>query len=262
MRTLENWFVLFITCIVLVVAQSQQQWNVTIDDSVSYSFPFWWNKCVGSGHASLALRKDWQQQILNAKLKFNITQVRFHGILDDDVGPYNGKNDYSFINIDIIFDYLVSINMQPYVEISFMPDKLASTDETVFYYKGNISPPNNWNEWNNFIKSWMEHLVDRYGIDEVSKWLFEVWNEPNCGFWIKDNGCGCENDLNKFEEYMYLYGNMTQIIKSVNERLMVGGPATAQLCWIQEFLDWIDTNDLPVDFVSTHLYPTGNNVHL
>ena len=155
-----------------------QTWSIDISNSGELHFEFWWNKCVGSGHGSLALRQDWQQRLKYIHDETGMERVRFHGILNDDVGSYNGENDYSFINIDKIYDYLLSIGMHPYVEISFMPDDFASTSNTVFHYKGNISPPKDWSVWYGFIQTWMTHLIDRYGIDEVSKWKFEVWNEP------------------------------------------------------------------------------------
>ena len=166
--------VLLISSILFMVCcQSAQVWKSTVSSSTTYTFDFYWNKCTGSGHGALALREDWQEMVKNAHDKVGVTSVRFHGILDDDVGPVNGVNDYSFVNIDKIYDYLLSINMKPYVEISFMPADFASGSRTVFHYKGNISPPKDWSTWNGFIKLWMQHLVDRYGIDEVSTWKFE-----------------------------------------------------------------------------------------
>ena len=167
--------------IVLCDCLETQEWKATISTSTQYSFHFWWNKCIGSGHGSLALRQDWQQQLKYAHDRIGINSVRFHGILDDDVGSVNGVNDYSFINIDKIYDYLLSINMKPYVEISFMPNDLAlnPNNSTHLHYKSDESPPKDWNEWYSFIQTWIKHIIDRYGIDQVSSWQFEVWNEPS-----------------------------------------------------------------------------------
>ena len=159
-----------------------QLWSVNISASNQQHFEYFWNKCVGSGHGSLALRQDWQQQLKYVHDEIGFTQVRFHGILDDDVGPVNGNNDYSFVNIDKIYDYIISINMKPYVEISFMPEIFATNAScTTEHYKGIITPPKDWNTWYYFIKQWMQHLVDRYGISQISTWKFEVWyvNQKN-----------------------------------------------------------------------------------
>ena len=267
-----------ISLFILVFCESTQHWKSTISSSTSYEFNFFWNECVGSGHGSLALREDWQQQLKFAHDKIGFSSVRFHGILDDDVGSVNGVNDYSFVNIDKIYDYLLSIDMKPYVEISFMPRDFASTSNTTFHYKGNISPPKDWNTWNDFIKQWMQHLIARYTIDVVSQWKFEgissnyclscnslfvmqytVWNEPNCGFYVTKGCCGC--DCPYYDEYMELYANTATSIKSVNSKLNVGGPSTAMLCWIDEFLNETQSKSLPVDFVSTHLYPQSKIIN-
>eukprot|EP01084_Bolivina_argentea_P134717 237535_1 len=134
----------------------------------------------------------------------------------------------------IIYDYLVSINMKPYVEISFMPQLFASGSDTKFHYNANISPPTSWDVWYNFIREWVSHLVDRYGIDQVSSWYFEVWNEPNCGFYYEPNCCGCS--CSSPTEYLSLYMNTSRAIKSVSSKLKVGGPSTSGLCWLSDFL--------------------------
>ena len=106
--------------------------------------------------------------------QINFKQVRCHGILDDDVGTVNGINDYSFVNIDNIYSYLLSIGMKPYVEISFMPEKFASDpNKTICHYKGGTSPPISYDLWYDFIKQWVQHLVDAFGIDEIRQWKFE-----------------------------------------------------------------------------------------
>ena len=83
---------------------------------------------------------------------------------------------YSWINVFSIFDFLVSIGMRPIVEIGFMPSLLASDpSQTVFWYKGGISAPKSYDDWNDFMKAFARALIDRYGIGEVRKWYFEVW---------------------------------------------------------------------------------------
>lgn len=153
-----------------------QEWRVNISSSATSNFEFWWNKCVGSGHASLALRADWQNELRYIHEQTGMESVRFHGILNDDVGTFNGYGDYSFINTDKIFDFLQSINMKPYVEVSFTPNALAVGECYMDHYKSNTTPPKDYEEWFKYIQSWVQHNVDRYGIDYVSQWLFEIWN--------------------------------------------------------------------------------------
>jgi xylan 1,4-beta-xylosidase len=208
-----------------------------------------WQWCVGSGHATLALRADWQAQLRQAHGDLGFRHVRFHGILDDDMGTLimqDGQLLYSFFNTDRIFDFLLSIGMKPLVELSFMPRALSSGGDVVFHYQGNITPPRDYAQWGELVRRLADHWVDRYGIEEVSLWPFECWNEPNLSpFWTGDQAA-----------YFELYRTTAQAIKSVDPRLRVGGPATAANAWIDEFLAYCGKTRAPVDFVSTHHYPT------
>jgi xylan 1,4-beta-xylosidase len=208
-----------------------------------------WEHTVGSGHATLALRADWQAQLKQAHDELGMRHVRFHGILDDDMGTLVAEGDeffYSFFNTDQIFDFLLSIGMKPFVELSFMPSILSSGDQTVFHYGANVTPPKDYALWAVLIRKLVQHWVARYGLGEVRQWFFEVWNEPN----LTAFGNGKQND------YFELYRYTVEAVKGVDTMLKVGGPATAANAWIDDFLNFCKANDLPADFVSTHHYPT------
>ncbi len=211
--------------------------------------PHFWEHTVGSGHAPLALRADWQRQLRQCHEHLGFQHVRFHDILSDDMGTLMDEQNhllYSFFNADQICDFLLSIGMKPFVELSFMPSTLSSGSTTVFHYSANVTPPKDYAEWGKFVGRLVTHWVERYGIDEVSSWFFEVWNEPNLpAFWTGTQA-----------EYFKLYRSTVQAIKKIDERLQVGGPATANNEWITEFLDFCAKHKLPADFVSTHHYPT------
>ncbi|EGC35048.1 hypothetical protein DICPUDRAFT_11305, partial [Dictyostelium purpureum] len=189
----------------------------------------YWEGCVGSGHANLGMRSDWRAALLNAHEKLGLQRVRFHGIFDDDLSVYqqgpNGEAIYSWYDVDQVYDYIVEIGMAPYVELSFMPELLASGNATIFHYKGNITPPKNYTQWAELIQAFINHIVDRYGMDIVSQWQFEIWNEPNCGFWSSSQA-----------EYFQLMQVTFNAIKSIYPQLSVGGPATCQSQWIPETL--------------------------
>jgi xylan 1,4-beta-xylosidase len=208
-----------------------------------------WEHTVGSGHATLALRADWQRQLQRCHNELGFNHVRFHGLLCDEVGTLVDELDqlvYSYFNADQIFDFLLSIGMKPFVELSFMPLALSSGNQTVFKYRGNVTPPKDYKKWATLIHKLVTHWVERYGVEEVRTWFFEVWNEPNLqAFWTGDQS-----------EYFKLYRCTAEAIKQVDDRLQVGGPATAKNEWIAEFLDFCDKNKVPADFVSTHHYPT------
>jgi xylan 1,4-beta-xylosidase len=172
-----------------------------------------------------------------------------HGLFNDDMAVYKENWDgsepqYSFMYIDVLYDFLLSIGIKPFVELGFMPSGLASGSETIFWWRGNVTPPSDYNKWESFIAAFVQHLTERYGEDEVKTWYFEVWNEPNLsGFWASTQ-----------EEYFKLYAYTANAVKSVNADYRVGGPATAGAAWVPEFIDYCDKNHAPIDFVSTHSY--------
>jgi xylan 1,4-beta-xylosidase len=220
-------------------------------NAVATELPHFWEHTVGSCRAVLALRSDWQAQMKRAHDELGMKHVRFHGILNDDMGTLIGEGDtlfYSFFNTDQIFDFLLSIGMKPFVELSFMPTVLASGSQTVFHYNANVTPPKDPAQWAVLIRKLVAHWVDRYGLDEVRQWFFEVWNEPN----LTAFGSGMQGD------YFELYRYTAEAIKGVDPLLKVGGPATAANAWIDDFLNFCRSNSLPADFVSTHHYPTDD----
>jgi xylan 1,4-beta-xylosidase len=217
----------------------------------------YWELCVGSCHAATALREDWREMLKQCRRDIGFRYVRFHGLFDDDMSVVvaamlGGTLQLSFTNIDKIFDFLLSIGMKPFIEIGFMPEVFASGKKTIFHYKGNTTPPKDYDQWAWFIGEFAKHLVGRYGLGEVRQWFFEVWNEPNLGgpdspfgFWAGDQA-----------EYFKLYQVTAEALKKVDSLLPVGGPATSNNAWIPEFISFCRKNKAPVDFITTHHYPT------
>jgi xylan 1,4-beta-xylosidase len=204
----------------------------------------------GSGRAILSLRDSYRRDLGAVKEITDFEYVRFHGIFHDEVGVYDedsqGHPVYNFSYVDQIYDGLLANRVRPFVEISFMPNKLAAKNILhTFWYKPNISPPRDWNHWDALISAFMQHLVNRYGIDEVAQWYFEVWNEPNLDFWAGEP---------KQATYWELYDHTAVAIKAVSPRFRVGGPATAQAAWVDAFIHHCVEQNIPVDFVSTHVY--------
>ena len=218
--------------------------------AASHPFPHFWEKMFGSGRAILSLRDRYRHDLHAVKQITDFQYVRFHGIFDDEVGVYDedrqGRAVYNFSYVDQIYDGLLANSVRPFVEISFMPNKLAARNILhPFWYKPDVSPPKDWNRWDSLISAFAQHLVDRYGIDEVAQWYFEVWNEPNLDFWAGEP---------KQASYWELYDHTALAIKRVNSRLRVGGPATAQAAWVDAFLRHCAERKIPVDFASTHVY--------
>src|SRR5579864_1310627 len=232
------------------ISQSAPETVVINAASPSHPFPHFWEHMFGSGRAILSLRDSYRQDLREVKRVTDMRYVRFHAILQDEVGVYDedaqGHPVYNFSYVDQIYDGLLANGVRPFLEISFMPKKLAARDTLhAFWYKQNVSPPKDYAKWDEMITQFTKHLVDRYGIDEVSQWYFEVWNEPNIDFWVGDP---------KQATYFELYDHTARAIKSMNPRLRVGGPATAQAAWADVFIRHCSENKVPVDFVSSHVY--------
>jgi xylan 1,4-beta-xylosidase len=217
-------------------------------------FPHFWEQMFGSGRAILALRESYLNDLRDVKAVTDVKYIRFHAILNDEVGVYDedasGKPIYNFSYVDQIYDGLLKAGVRPFVELSFMPKKLAAepNDIQAFWYKPIVSPPKDYGRWAELVSQLARHLIDRYGIEEVSQWYFEVWNEPNLDFWA---------GVPKDQSYYQLYDAAARALKSVSPRLRVGGPATAQAAWADRFIEHIATQNVPADFVSTHVY--GND---
>jgi len=245
---------------------AQPRETITVDASApAEPFPHFWEHMFGSGRAVLSLRESYREDLRAVRAVTAVRYVRFHAVLHDEMGVYgvngHGAPVYNFSYIDQVYDGLLANGVRPFVEISFMPAKLAARDvRQSFWYRPIVSPPADYKRWDALIMALARHLIERYGIDEVSQWYFEVWNEPNLDFWAGEP---------KQATYFTLYDHTARSLKAVDARLRVGGPATAQAAWVAAFLRHCKDNQTPVDFVSTHVYGDdkakdvfGTNEHL
>jgi xylan 1,4-beta-xylosidase len=237
-------------------------------------FPHVWERAVSGDWAKQALRRDYQDQLLEAHRDLGIESLRFHGALSTAMSVYVPVLDfggfqlprpatltqdpYSFFNVDQVYDFLVQHGMHPYVELSSMPDALAAPGGgRILFYGFNTSEPADYAAWGRVVGDFARHMVDRYGLREVRKWPFEVWNEPNLPFFSGDE-----------QAYFRLYRYAAEAIKDVDAGLQVGGPATSAgqfsfgaprapgPVYYRQFMEWATANNVPVDFGSAHGYET------
>jgi xylan 1,4-beta-xylosidase len=183
-----------------------------------------------------------------AAAELGVERVRAHSILHDELGTYReeeGEPRFDFTGIVRLYERLLATGVRPVVELSYMPRDLARDPRKwVFEYRGLVSPPKDWERWGELNARLAAALVERFGVDEVARWGFEVWNEPNLEtFWAGTQ-----------EEYFRLYEVAARAIKAVDGRLLVGGPSTAAAGWVADFLDFVAREDVPLDFLSTHTY--------
>jgi xylan 1,4-beta-xylosidase len=189
--------------------------------------------------------EEFTEALRMAADELGADRVRAHAILHDDLAVWRGEGDFDFAVVDEVYDRVLSLGLRPVVELSFMPRGLAADPSaTVFEYGAGISVPSDWDGWTDLVGALVSHLVERYGVEEVARWGFEVWNEANLEvFWTGSQ-----------EEYWRLYETAVRAVKAVDERLLVGGPATAAAGWIPDFLDFVVDSGAPLDFLTTHTY--------
>jgi xylan 1,4-beta-xylosidase len=221
-----------------------------------------WRACVGTGRLELALRRDYQDSLALLQRDIGFRHIRGHGLLSDGMGvhrPYDWQGTrrvhHCFTYVDQVVDACLGLGIRPFLELGFMPEGLASGEQTVFWWRGNVTPPRDWREWAGLVRATLAHLVDRYGADEVRTWPVEVWNEPNLrDFW---------QDADE-TAYHRMYEVTAHAVKDVDPEIQVGGPAISPGAdeWLERFAEFTDRQGVPVDFVSRHAYTSGPAQHV
>jgi xylan 1,4-beta-xylosidase len=202
---------------------------------------------IGSDYPGTLIREASLAQLRLVQKELGFRYIRFHDIFHDALGTYreaDGRPVYDWSRIDHLYDQLMDMNLKPFIELGFTPDAMKTSDQTIFYWKGNTSHPAPA-KWTALIDAFVHHLIARYGAKEVRTWHFEFWNEPNLdGFWERaDRGA-----------YFAYYAATALTIKAIDPALRVGGPSTAGAAWVPEFLAYAKENRIPVDFITTHTY--------
>lgn len=243
--------------------------NISIDaNAKTYKFNKGFKFGIGNDHAATLTRKDVYEYLKFVQKEIGFKYLRFHGIFDDDMHIYQRLSDFPLFNkmpeadkikeinfkqVGVVLDNVLEAGFKPYIELSFMPSALASKKAYGFHYKNNISKPKSYHKWAEFITLFINYLIARYTLEEVKTWLFEVWNEPDLkAIFFR----GSQAD------YFKLYSVTAKAIKKVNKELKVGGPVTSGCLWLEDFISYCKSNNVPYDFISTHHYPGdgfGNN---
>ena len=221
-----------------------------------------WRRCVGTGRMNLSLRHGYARALAIAQRDIGFEMVRGHGMFHDDMGIHREyewagerRTRYAFGYLDEVVDGYLAVGLKPFLELGFMPSGLASGDQTVFWWRGNVTPPKSYPQWQALVQATLRHLIDRYGLAEVRRWPVEVWNEPNLvHFWA-----GADQ-----AEYFRLYEATARAVKDVDAELVVGGPSLSPGAdqWWAPFADFVTAGDVPVDFVSRHAYTSGPAQHV
>jgi xylan 1,4-beta-xylosidase len=142
-----------------------------------------------------------------------------------------GKPVYNWSGVDAIFDEFIKNGMKPIAEIGFMPEALSVKPKPYqHHWKPGISydsiftgwayPPADYTKWRALVFNWVKHCVAKYGVSEVASWYWEVWNEPNIGYWKGTQ-----------DEYFMLYDYAADAVKAACPQAKVGGPTTTGPRW-------------------------------
>lgn len=236
----------------------QKQKNYVVDGNADLPFYNGVDYCIGTGRMGLALQKEYVEQLELVQSEIGFAHIRGHGLFCDDMAIYqeyadeNGKirAEYNFTYLDLVMDSYRSLGLRPFLELGFMPHKLASGEQTVFYWRGNVTPPKRYDAWCALVQSTLCHLMQRYGADEVVTWPVEVWNEPNLTTFWKDAD---------MQEYFRLFETTFAAVKAVDTRFRVGGPAVCggtDEVWIRAFMEFCAGKGIALDFVTRHHYTT------
>lgn len=210
--------------------------------------------CIGTGRMGLALHREYQEQLKLVQDAIGFQHIRGHGLFCDDMAIYQEHEwdgvrtvEYNFTYLDRVMDSYREVGLKPFLELGFMPKKMASGEQTIFYWKGNTTPPKSYEDWKAMVQALLRHLIHRYG-EEAYTYPIEVWNEPNLpGFWYKAD----------MQEYFKLFKESFEAVKAVDSRFRVGGPAVCggtDEIWISAFMEFCHENRIPLDFVTRHHY--------
>lgn len=211
--------------------------TITVDNNGSWgAWPHFYNT-YGNGRYGLYLPqnrmsrdgREWadiiREHTVDGVQNLGLKAVRMHGLFHDDIGIYkedgSGNAVYDWSKSDQIFDFFAENNIDHIVELAPMPSALASDPtKTVFDWNMGISPPKDYAKWQELVRQFVQHSIDRYGMDVVSRWYFEVWNEPEC----------CNNKFwsGNLNDYFKLYDHSAAGVRAALPNGRVGGPVASQ----------------------------------
>ena len=150
--------------------------NILIDqETAGKTFKPHWNRLITAGRAHEGLYAPWRAQLRQVQKEIGFSYIRFHGIFNDEMMIYredeNGNPQYNWQYSDDLLDFLLEIGLRPIMELGFTPTAMRTGEQTIFWWKGNVTPPVH-EKWEALITAFIRHCMARYGRSEVEKWYF------------------------------------------------------------------------------------------
>ena len=227
----------------------------TLIKGVQLSHTFKTLTCIGKAKNILISENQHMLRELQQDIEFHY--IRFHGLLDDEMMFYseneNGNPELCFTYIDLVIDFLLSINLKPFMELSFMPKELASDPtRTMFFIDSVISLPKSMEKWNYIIGELIKHFISRYGKKEVESWPFFLWNEPDATKMF-----GFENRYDFFNFYKETYNTIKKIDPCIcfGSSPVFSDTLAGSNDWLDTFIDFCKLNACLPDYINMHFYP-------
>ncbi len=208
------------------------------------------------GRAKEILYKNIQDMLTIQQKEIGFTYIKFHGIFDDALMVYRedstGNPIFNFNMLDEILDFLLSIRLRPLIQFSFMPKALAKTPEATFFTVPFImSEPKDNTKWELLVTRFTEHVLSRYGLQEVSQWIFTFWNETLTGFPF---------DFKTEDTAFYLYEITANAVRLVNPQLKFANTSFINRgiskAKINRFFEYVKEHNCEPDAYLFHFYPT------
>ncbi len=247
MHSMKKIIKCFILCSVLgcstmlsaqnTAAGQKITFEVDVQQKIEPMKPIWaW---FGYDEPNYTYMKDGKKLLTElSEMSYTPVNVRVHNLLTTGDGTpalkwgstnaytedKKGRPIYDWTIVDSIFDTFTVRGMKPLVEIGFMPEALSVKPQPYQHkwtpsaayndiYTGWAHPPKDYNKWRELVFQWVKHSIERYGENEVASWYWEVWNEPNIGYW-----------QGTFEEYCKLYDYAADGLKKAFPQAKIGGP--------------------------------------
>lgn len=219
-----------------------------------------WQRLVNIGYARDGLSGEVQAQLRRAKQEIGFTDIRFHGIFDDDMHIYQQKPDgspwYNFTYVDLLFDFILSIGLTPFVEFSFVPSKLAKEPYRLFERCSMASMYCDRMKWEALVQATVAHWIFRYGLETVVNWRFSCFSL---------NYAAIQEIPITYEEYLEMYLATYHVLKELDPRLRLGGPGCFTNVMLAEeygrrFLQETVALGCAPDFLTAQCYPHENTV--
>jgi xylan 1,4-beta-xylosidase len=270
-----------VAAVLLATAHAQDaEFPVTIEVDAGRPLgplkPIW--RFFGADEPNYAYMKDGQKLLSElGELKPKEVFFRTHSLLVTGEGTHalkwgstnaytedaQGNPVYDWKIVDRIFESYLERGVRPYVQIGFMPQALSVKPEPYRHhwtpaakydeiYTGWAYPPKDWAKWEELVYQWAKHSVEKYGRQEVLKWYWQTWNEPNIGYWRGTR-----------EEFFKLHDHAIKAVRRAIPGAKVGGPDVAGGAggdFLKSFLDHCvkgrntatGGTGTPTDFISFH----------